>query len=184
MAYEMRGNTLFNVQETAQSNQPSNTYNGNPGGIDNTKRAHGKAPPPVRKDIRGQAMGMDPALLQMILPEFMYNRQGPMVNMAQQNSSLGRYRPPTIRDNGGGSGMPAAGADPVWNDYGGFAYNIPNQYGMWQGTPEMGGWGGAQQQMYPDYLPQFSYMGGQRGGRQRMRRPMNNNYILPEFGGY
>lgn len=44
-----------------------------------------------------------------------------------QNAMFGRYRPPIMRD----------GPNNIWDDQGGYSYNLPNPYGPYQGFGQM-----------------------------------------------
>lgn len=93
-------NRILN-NSSAQAGSPNRGGSGNPGGVHNT--SPGRPQPAQTPDYLAQ--------LDQMYQNY-YNGQNP---------ALGRYRPPTM----GGDG-----SDPNnWNDYGGYAYNLPTNFG-------------------------------------------------------
>ncbi len=93
-------NRILN-NSSAQAGSPNRGGSGNPGGVHNT--SPGRPQPAQTPDYLAQ--------LDQMYQNY-YNGQNP---------ALGRYRPPTM----GGDG-----SDPRnWNDYGGYAYNLPTNFG-------------------------------------------------------
>lgn len=88
-----------------QQGSPNRGGSGNPGGVHNT--APRPAAPPSSPGQYDQMVGQP--------------NQGYQNLYGGQNPQLGRYRPPTM----GGDGSNPNN----WNDYGGYAYNLPNNFG-------------------------------------------------------
>lgn len=96
-------NRILN-NSSAQAGSPNRGGSGNPGGVHNT--SPGRPSPAPNNDYLAQ-------LDQMYQNYYNYYNG--------QNPALGRYRPPTMGGNG---------SDPNnWNDYGGYAYNLPTNFG-------------------------------------------------------
>ena len=97
---------MLNNSQT-QADSPNRGGTGNPGGAYNTAPNRPGAPRP------SSPSQYDNYVAQL---ERMYSQY-----YGGQNPAFGRYRPPT---------MGADGSDPRnWNDVGGYAYNLPNNFG-------------------------------------------------------
>lgn len=115
------------TQQYIQSQAPNPGGSGNPGGAYNTRRG----------------------------PQYGARRGGPYNTFSGQQPFVGRYRPPTLTDEGG---------DPTsWNDYGGYSYNLPNNFGPYPG------YGGAGQP--GSEMGNFGYYGPRRQRQGQGRQP-------------
>lgn len=133
------------LQQLAQANVPLSANNGNPRGANNMGGGGmGRQMPNLPNNASrypvpqfAQQPYSQGAIAQRPSPE----RQTYINGISGQQADLGRYRPPTLAGDGN---------NPMnWNDYGGYAYNLPYAFGPTQqrGNANSGPYGG-----YPSYL--------------------------------